>query len=55
MTTITGPTSLRGVGMQISADDTVFALAWFALYLAIVGLTVSSEMLTSAIEVVGLH
>jgi hypothetical protein len=41
--------------MQISAGAPFAALALLVLYLAILGITVSSEMLTTAIEVVGLH
>jgi len=50
-----GPTSSRKLGMQTFTGDTVVATAWLVLYLVILGITVTSEMLSSAIEVVGLH
>jgi hypothetical protein len=55
MTTITGLTSPRKIGIQPLAGGTLVATAWLLFYLVILGITVNSEMLSSAIEVAGLH
>jgi len=54
MTSI-GLTSSRRTSVQthIPADVMIIALGWLALFLVIVELTVSSEALSNAIEVVG--
>jgi hypothetical protein len=62
MTTIVGLNSLRYSSIKTAQDgqpltsawsgEILVATAWFLLYLAIVGLTISSESLSSAIEIV---
>jgi hypothetical protein len=62
MTTIVGLNSLRYSSIKAAQDgqpltsawsgEILVATAWFLLYLAIVGLTISSESLSSAIEIV---
>jgi hypothetical protein len=55
MTTITSLTSPRKIDIPPLAGDTLVATAWLVLYLVILGIAVTSEMLSSAIEVAGLH
>jgi hypothetical protein len=56
MTTVTGLTLSRKASMPtLPASDVVIATAWLVLYAVILGITVSSEALSSAIEIAALH
>jgi hypothetical protein len=62
MTAIAGLMSLRETSIKIARDERPFtsawsgeimiATAWLVVYLLIVGITISSESLSSAIEIV---
>jgi hypothetical protein len=62
MTTIAGLTSLRDTSIKTARDgrpltsawsgEIVVATAWLAVYLVFVGVTISSESLSSTIEMV---
>jgi hypothetical protein len=61
MTTIAGLTSLRDTSIKTARDgrpftsawsgEIVVATAWLVVYLVIVGVTISSESLSSAMEI----